>query len=270
MADDVIGRLLVRPGTTFRYAERDPKEDFGWEKDAAKDELTSVLADVDVLQARLAAEGKRALLVVLQAVDAAGKDGVIRDVFGPLNSAGVRVNGFKAPAGKELEHDYLWRVHAVTPGRGEIAIWNRSHYEDVLVVRVRNLVPPNRWRRRYAHIRHFEELLVDEGTTIVKFNLHVSNEEQRERLQARIDDPEKRWKFRMNDLEDRKLWGDFAKAYEVAMSETSTAQAPWYVIPADRKWVRNLAIAKVVRETLRAMKPKLPPDDPSIYGVKVV
>jgi PPK2 family polyphosphate:nucleotide phosphotransferase len=268
-AKAVLEKMIVEPDSTLRYDRRDPDEHFGWERDDVAAELARVVADIDELQHKLAAEARQSLLVVLQAMDAGGKDGTIRSVFGPLNAAGVRVTAFKAPVGDELEHDYLWRIHAATPERGEIAVWNRSHYEDVLVVRVRDLVPEKRWKRRYRHIREFERLLTDEGTHIVKINLHISNEEQRERLQERIDDPHKRWKFRMGDLDDRKLWPAYMEAYEAAISETSTADAPWYVVPANHKWSRDLAAAYIVRDVLERMDPELPPDDPAIEGTIV-
>lgn len=269
MADKVLARLAVRPGSTFSFKRRKPDETYGWDKDAAKAELIEVLGKIDVLQQRLSAEGSRSLLVVLQAIDAAGKDGTIRSVFGPLNASDVRVANFRAPSENELAHDFLWRVHAVVPGDGEIAVWNRSHYEDVLIVRVKNLVPEERWRNRYRQIRDFERMLAEEGTRIVKINLHISNGVQRTRLQDRIDDPNKRWKFRAGDLEDRKLWPEFMRAYEVAINETSTEYAPWFVVPSERKWVRNLAVARIVHHTLAEMNPQLPPDDPATLGVVV-
>ena len=262
--------MLVRPGSNFSFKGRDPDESFGWNKDGAKKELARLVAEIDVLQLKLVAENKHSLLVVLQAIDAAGKDGTIRDVFGPLNAAGVHVSSFKAPAGEELEHDFLWRVHAQVPRRGEIGVWNRSHYEDVLIVRVKNIVSRERWEKRYRHICEFERLLADEGTHIVKINLFISKDEQRARLQERIDDPNKRWKFRAGDLEDRKLWPQLMKAYEVAFRETSTECAPWYVVPANRKWVRDLAVATIVHDALTTIDPQLPPDDPTIVGTVVV
>jgi len=267
--DKALSQMLVRPGSNFSFKRRDPDQTFGWDKDEAKQKLAELVAEIDVLQLKLVAENKQSLLVVLQAIDAAGKDGTIRDVFGPLNAAGVHVTSFKAPAGDELEHDFMWRVHAEAPRRGEIGVWNRSHYEDVLVVRVKNLVPRERWEKRYRHIREFERLLVDEGTHIVKINLHISKDEQRERLQARVDDPNKRWKFRSGDLEDRKLWSHFMKAYEVAFNETSTESAPWFVVPANRKWVRDLAVARIVHGALTTMNPQLPADDPAVVGTVV-
>jgi len=269
MAHTSISRLLVKPGSIVSLKRRSYDDALGWEKEAAKAELATVVAEIDALQVKLAAERRHSLLVVLQTMDAGGKDSTIRNVFGPLNALGVRVNGFKAPAGAEVDHDYLWRVHAVTPGKGEIAVWNRSHYEDVLVVRVKGFAPQEVWEKRYRHIREFERMLSDEGTTIVKIHLQISNEEQRIRLQERVDDPTKRWKFRVGDLEDRKLWPDFMKAYEAAFTETSTDHAPWWVVPADRKWVRNLAVARIVLDALQAMDPHLPPDDPEIAGLVV-
>jgi PPK2 family polyphosphate:nucleotide phosphotransferase len=269
MADKVISRIVVQPGSRFSMKRRDPDETFGWDKDTAKSELADLHPQIVELQQRLAAEHRHSLLIVLQAMDACGKDGTIRAVFGALNPAGVKVASFKAPAGHELDHDYLWRVHAVTPARGEIGVWNRSHYEDVLVVRVRKLVPREQLERRYRHIREFERLLVDEGTRIVKINLNVSFEEQRLRLQDRIDDASERWKFRVGDLDDRKLWPEYMKAYEVAINETTTDDAPWYVVPGNRKWVRNLAVARILLHELKALDPRLPPDDPAIAGLIV-
>ena len=261
---------MVKPGSVFSLKRRVSDDTLGWEKESAKEEFAEVVAQIDALQVKLAAEHRRSLLVVLQTMDAGGKDSTIRNVFGPLNAIGVRVHGFKAPAGDELDHDYLWRVHAATPGKGEIAVWNRSHYEDVLVVRVKGFAPKEVWEKRYRHIREFERMLADEGTTIVKIHLQISNEEQRIRLQERIDDPAKRWKFRLGDLDDRVLWPDFMRAYEVAFNETSTDYAPWWVVPADRKWVRNLAVARIVLDALQEIDPQLPPDDPEIAGLTVV
>jgi PPK2 family polyphosphate:nucleotide phosphotransferase len=267
--DKFLSRLVVRPDSNFSFNKLKPDETFGWDKESAEEELANLLLEIDVLQQRLSAEGKHGLLVVLQAIDAAGKDGTVRSVFGPLNASDVRVSNFKAPSGAELAHDYLWRVHAQAPARGEIAVWNRSHYEDVLVVRVKDLVPEERWRQRYRHIREFERMLTDEGTSIVKINLHISNAEQRKRLQARIDDPNKRWKFRLGDLEDRKMWPKFMKAYEAAINETSTEHAPWYVVPAEHKWARNLVVARILHHALRTIDPHLPPDDPAMIGIIV-
>jgi PPK2 family polyphosphate:nucleotide phosphotransferase len=207
---------------------------------------------------------------VVQAMDAAGKDGTIRNVLTGLNPAGIRVESFKAPAGPEAQHDYLWRVHQVCPRDGEIVVFNRSHYEDVLVVRVKSFVPEPVWKRRYEHIRNFEQLLTDEGTTVVKVFLHVSKDEQARRFQERLDDPEKRWKFRVGDLDDRALWPQFQEAYQDAIRETSTKDAPWFVVPADSNSKRNMAVGEILRITLERLDPKIPEPEEGLDGVKVV
>ena len=264
-----IESLRVHPGKPVTLTHHDPGATLGWDKEAAKAELVDVKARIDVLQRRLYAEEKRSLLLVLQAMDAAGKDGTIRNILAGLNPAGIEVSSFRVPGGPETQHDYLWRVHAVTPAKGMIGIFNRSHYEDVLVVRVKEFVPKSVWSKRYGHIKAFEDLLTDEGTTVVKCFLNVSEDEQRKRLQERVDDPEKRWKFRMGDLDDRKLWPEFQKAYKEALARTSTDAAPWYIVPADRNWVRNLAVAKILLHHLEDMKPTLPPDEEGIAGLIV-
>ncbi len=205
------------------------------------------------MQHLLWADDRHKLLVVIQAMDTGGKDGAIRKVFEGVNPQGVWVANFKAPTKEELAHDYLWRVHEHTPGNGEITVFNRSHYEDVLVVRVLDLVPEEVWRRRYGHIRAFEQMLADEGTTIVKFYLHISKGEQAERLQARLDDPTKRWKFNAGDLEHRELWDAYQRAFEEAITETTTEAAPWYVVPANRKWYRDIVIAETLVSTLQSL-----------------
>jgi PPK2 family polyphosphate:nucleotide phosphotransferase len=262
--------LRVEPGSKPSLRSLDCADTLGWQKDEAKVELERVKARLDVLQYQLAGEEQRSVLLVLQAMDAAGKDGTIRSILSGLNPAGVDVETFKAPGGPETAHDYLWRVHAVVPARGRIGVFNRSHYEDVLVVRVKGFVPPKVWKRRFDHINAFEHMLVDEGTTVVKCFLHVSKDEQRRRLQERIDDPQKQWKFRAGDLDDRALWSKYQQAYEDAICRTSTAHAPWYVVPADRNWVRNLAVAKILLRTLEGMRPKFPPTDPAVVGHTVV
>ncbi len=270
MAKDPTTALKIEPGSRFALRHHDTDDTFGWDKVWAKAELERVKARIDLLQQRLFAEGRHSVLLVLQAMDAAGKDGTIRNILSGLNPAGVSVSGFKAPGGPEVEHDYLWRVHAVTPARGTIGIFNRSHYEDVLVVRVKEIVPKSVWSKRFGHINAFEQMLSDEGTTVVKCFLNVSKEQQRERLQERVDNPEKRWKFRAGDLDDRALWPDYQKAYEDAIRRTSTKYAPWYVVPADRNWVRNLAVARILLNTLEKMHPTLPPEEPGIEGTIVV
>lgn len=267
MNDKLLRTLRVRPGASVKIADHDPRETFGWDKEGAKSELAEVVERIDVLQQRLYAEGTRSLLMVIQAMDAAGKDGTIRNILSGLNPAGVSVASFKAPGGPEAQHDYLWRVHQVVPAKGMIGIFNRSHYEDVLVVRVRNFAPASVWRKRFGHINDFERMLGDEGTRVVKVFLNVSKDEQAQRFQERLDDPEKRWKFRAGDLDDRKLWPTFMQAFEDVLSKTSTARAPWYVVPADRNWVRNLAVAKILLATLADMDPKLPEPEAGLDGI---
>ena len=210
------------------------------------------------LQYRLYAEGKRSLLIVLQGIDAAGKDGTIRRVFSVFNPQGCPVTAFKVPSRVELAHDFLWRVHKAAPPRGAIGIFNRSHYEDVLVVRVHGLAPKSVWSRRFAQINRFEKHLVDNGTTILKFFLVISKDEQKRRFRARLDNPLKNWKFSREDVEKRKLWGDYLQAIEDAVNRCSTPHAPWFVIPADHKWFRNLVISQIVRDTLERLDPRVP------------
>ena len=218
-------------------------------------ELNERLAD---LQAMLYAQSKHKMLIVLQGMDTSGKDGTIKHVFRTINPVGVKVKDFKRPNEVELAHDYLWRVHEHTPRNGRIVIFNRSHYEDVLVVRVNNLVPKNVWERRYEHIRGFEQMLADEGTTIVKLFLHISKDEQRARLQERLDNPAKHWKFEHGDIAERAHWDAYTDAYEQAIAETSTKSAPWYVIPSDRKWYRNLVISQLLIDKLESLNMAYP------------
>jgi PPK2 family polyphosphate:nucleotide phosphotransferase len=263
--------LIERCRATDRVAlaDHDPRETFGWDKDDAKARFDDEIEAVSELQQRLFAADERAVLVVLQAMDAGGKGGTIRSVMNGLNPAGVDVNGFGVPSDEERAHDFLWRIHAHTPARGQIGIFDRSHYEDVLVVRVKQLVPETTWQRRFGHIVDFERMLTDEGTTVIKFFLHISNEEQRERLQDRADDPDERWKFRMGDLDDRALWDDYQHAFQEAIRRTSTDDAPWYVVPGDRKWVRNLVVAKVLRHHLEQIDPQYPPAGDDVAGLIV-
>jgi len=267
-----FNRYRIRPDSKVDLSEHDPddRSAFDLDKEAAHERVDRLHERLTELQEALYAEGRHRLLVVLQALDAGGKDGTIRSVFEGVNPQGVRVQCFKQPTVPELAHDFLWRVHAAVPAAGEIAIFNRSHYEDVLVVRVHQLVPEKRWRPRYEHIRAFERMLIDEGTTIRKFYLNISRKEQRERLQERIDDPKKRWKFTSRDLEERKLWKDYMVAYQEMLQETSTEQAPWYVVPADRNWYRNLVIAEILVATLEKMDIQLPRGEPKLHHIKVV
>jgi PPK2 family polyphosphate:nucleotide phosphotransferase len=227
-------------------------------KAESRGELARLRRRLSELQRVLWADGGNAFLFVLQAMDTGGKDGTIRKVLSGVNPQGVDVTGFGVPTELERSHDYLWRVHARTPAKGRIGVFNRSHYEDVLVVRVNELVPESQWSRRYAHIRAFEERLVDEGTTIRKVMLHISKDEQRARLESRLEDPTKNYKFNPNDLDARSRWDDYMAAYEDAMSLTSTEVAPWYVVPADRKWYRNLVVARILVETLESLDLRYP------------
>ena len=270
MAVDRIAALRVSNPKSFQLKRCDPGDTLGWHKAAATAELEHVKVKLDEMQQRLAAEATRSVLLVLQARDAAGKDGTIRTILSGLNPAGVQVTSFKVPGGRETAQDYLWRVHAACPGDGEIGVFNRSHYEDVLVVRVKGFAPPSVWSKRYRHINEFERLLDDEGTSVVKCFLNVSKAEQARRFQDRIDDPAKGWKFREGDLADRKLWGKYSEAYEDAIAKTSTSHAPWYVVPADHNWVRNLAVAKILLKTMKHLDPEFPEPDPAVKNAKVV
>jgi PPK2 family polyphosphate:nucleotide phosphotransferase len=227
-------------------------------KDAALAETERLARRIDELQDALYAEGRRALLVVLQGRDTAGKDGTIRKVFGPLEPLGLTVTSFKAPSPIELAHDYLWRVHQAVPVRGTIGVFNRSHYEDVLVVRVHALVPEAVWRARYDQIVQFERMLTENGVAILKFFLHISRKEQQERLLARLADPTKYWKFAAGDLAERERWDGYTEAYREALERTSTPEAPWYLVPADKKYLRDVLVAQVVADRLERMDPKYP------------
>ena len=257
---DLRDVLRVKPKTQLNLSDHDPDDRHGWEKEAAKLATSERLVELSALQDRLWAEAKHPVLVVLQGIDASGKDGAVRHVMAAFNPMGCEVSSFKVPTPEEASHDFLWRIHKRVPAKGVIGVFNRSHYEEVLVVRVHDLVPREVWSTRYARIVDFEEMLVDTGTTIVKFFLHISKDEQRQRLQDRYDNPKKRWKFSLGDLEERKLWDKYTEAYEDALSKTSTSDAPWYVIPANRNWVRDLAIASILTETLSALRPSYPPE----------
>ena len=253
-------RYRVRPGQRFRLADCDPEDNstFDGEREAAEAEFAALNDRLEALQELLHAEGRHRVLVVLQAMDTGGKDGVIRKVFEGVNPTGVRVASFKVPTAPEMARDYLWRAHQQVPANGELVIFNRSHYEDLLVVRVHELAPEKRWRRRFDHIQAWEQMLADEGTTIVKFFLHISKDEQRQRLQDRLDDPEKHWKFSLGDLKEREHWHDYQAAYEEVIDRTSTDSAPWYVIPANRKWYRDLVICRILVATLESLDMTFP------------
>jgi PPK2 family polyphosphate:nucleotide phosphotransferase len=251
--------LRIQPGSKIRLADVDPAETHGYTKAGSAAELQKGLDRLTDLQDRLWAEEKHPILIVLQGIDTAGKDGSIKHVMRAFNPMGCAVTSFKVPTTIEAAHDYLWRAHQRTPAKGEIAIFNRSHYEEVLVVRVHDLVPKTTWQRHYGEINAFERLLADSGTTIVKFFLHIDRDEQKARLQDRIDDPTKQWKFKLGDLAERKLWDDYLAAYEEALSRCSTDAAPWYLIPANRNWFRNLAVAEILADTIDDLKPTYPP-----------
>ena len=261
---------VVKPGSRPHLDAVDPAGTPGLKggRDTAHAAIEPDREALAELQGRLWAEAKRSLLVVLQGMDASGKDGTVRHVFSGVNPQGTRVTSFKEPSAEELAHDYLWRVHHAVPAAGEIGIFNRSHYEDVLAARVRQLVPEATWRARYAQIVAFEEMLTANGVRVVKCFLHISAGEQRKRLKARLDDPSKRWKFRTGDLADRKLWSAYMAAYEDALAQTSTAAAPWHLIPADHKWYRNWAISRILLDTLTEMDPKYP-QRPDLDGVTI-
>ncbi|HEY0007317.1 MAG TPA: polyphosphate kinase 2 family protein [Tepidisphaeraceae bacterium] len=264
---------LIRPGTKVKLSEIDPGDTGRFKKKTRKEaEAASAenLKAIHDIQEVLYAEGKHAVLVVLQAMDAGGKDGTIDYIFSGMNPQGCEVSSFKVPSSLEKLHDFLWRHHAEVPAKGMIGIFNRSHYEAVLVERVRKFAPEAVWKKRFNHINCFEQLLADEGTTIIKFFLHISREEQAERMRARLDDPTKNWKFNPGDLEERKLWDDYQAAYEDVLSKCSTEAAPWYVIPADKKWYRNYAISEVLRHTLEALKPKFPPPLADLEQYRVI
>ena len=250
--------LRVRAGA-LRLSDRDPGATPGAKnKRAALERIASNVARIDALQYRLHAENRQSLLIVLQGMDAAGKDGVVRHVMAAFNPQGCRVVSFKAPSSEELAHDFLWRIHHAAPARGEVVIFNRSHYEDVLVVRVHGLVPKAEWRARYGLINEFEQSLAEHGTRVLKFFLHIDRDEQRDRLLERLEDPEKNWKFNAGDLDERTRWDDYQVAYEEALNRCSTRRAPWFVIPSNRKWFRDLAISQLVADTLEDMKPATP------------
>lgn len=260
MSDIKWQRYVVQPDQEVNLADWDPSSTDAWQsgKVAGEERMLILNNEFEVLQELLFAQGKHKVLIVLQGMDTSGKDGVIRHVFEGVNPQGVRVATFKVPTAPELAHDYLWRVHQQVPMQGEMVIFNRSHYEDVLVVRVHNLVPPEKWQKRYEQINNFEKLLVEEGTTILKFFLHINLEEQRERLLARLDEPTKQWKFNPGDLKERRLWNEYQAAYEAVLSKTSQTHAPWIIVPANRKWYRDLIISAVLVETLQKLKMEYP------------
>ncbi len=260
----------VKPGKSVRLKDFDPADTAGHVKEKALLKIEKNVEKLFKQQEILYAENKRSLLIILQGMDAAGKDGVIRHVMRGLNPQGCDVTPFKAPSTEEMDHDFLWRIHKAVPSKGDIGIFNRSHYEDVLVVKVRKLVSKDIIKERYKQINHFEKMLTQNGMTILKFFLHISADEQKERLQARLKDPRKNWKFNERDLEERKLWDDYMEAYVEAFKHCSTDWAPWYLIPADKKWFRNLAVSEIIDETLEKMDLRLPPPLTNINKIKIV
>ncbi|HEY2139491.1 MAG TPA: polyphosphate kinase 2 family protein [Chthoniobacterales bacterium] len=250
--------IKAPPGDKIRLSKIDPDATGGLTKDEACARFEKLRDEINPLQEKLFAEHKSSLLILVQAMDTGGKDGAVKALCSGLDPVGVEITSFKEPTQVELDHDFLWRAHKATPRKGMIAIWNRSHYEDVLIARVHKLVPKKVWKARYGQINAFEKILTENGTTIVKFMLHISKDEQKKRLQARLDNPEKRWKFAEGDLKERGFWCDYQEAYEDAINCCSTKYAPWHVVPANHKWARDLAIAEVVLRTLKKIKPRYP------------
>jgi PPK2 family polyphosphate:nucleotide phosphotransferase len=263
-------RYRIEPGGMVSLAAIDPHETehYRKKKEVAR-ELERQRRRIQGLQARLYAENERGLLIVLQAMDTGGKDGTIKHVFSGVNPQGCRVSSFKKPSVEESNHDFLWRYHKSAPARGRIGIFNRSHYEDVLVVRVKGLVPEEVWRERYRQINDFERNLSNDGISVLKFFLHISRDEQKRRLQSRLDDPDKRWKFSSADIKERAFWDDYQSAFEDALTNCSTQHAPWYVVPANKKWYRNLVVARTIADTLAAIDPQFPPAEKGLERVKI-
>jgi len=265
-----IKKYRVQPGSKVSLSEHDPADTGGLKKKEAREMVRALKKELNALQQLLYATGKYALLVVLQGMDTSGKDGVIKHVMDAFNPQGCQVTSFKVPTPEELAHDFLWRVHKAVPRKGIVGIFNRSHYEDVLVVRVEQLVPRHVWYERYELINQFEKLLSENGVVIVKFFLHLSKDEQRKRLQDRLEDPTEHWKFHLSDLKAREKWDEYMAAYEDALSKCSTDYAPWYIVPADKKWYRNLVVSKVLKETLESLKLEWPPLEPGAEGLEIV
>jgi PPK2 family polyphosphate:nucleotide phosphotransferase len=262
--------LTPPPHSKVQLADFDASHVAGdWTKQTAKQEARENSEKINELAYRLYAENRRAVLLVLQGMDTSGKDGTIRHVLAGVNPQSFQITSFKQPTAEDLAHDFLWRIHKAAPRRGQIGVFNRSHYEDVLVVRVRQLVPDQVWRERYDRINEFEQLLVEAGVAIVKCYLHISKDEQRERLEARLDNANKRWKFSLGDLAERKRWDDYQRAYEDALTKCNTKHAPWHIVPANRNWNRNLVISSLLRSTLETMDPQFPQPEAELDGVQV-
>jgi PPK2 family polyphosphate:nucleotide phosphotransferase len=262
-------KFAPKPGKKISLKDYDPDFHGDFDKETAIAETDQLQEKMQDLQSKLYAEGNQSLLVVLQAMDTGGKDGAIKKVFEGINPQGVYVSAFKTPTLLEMAHDFLWRIHSQVPPKGYIGIFNRSHYEDVLVVRVNNLVPKKVWEKRYDHINHFEQLLADNGTRILKFFLHISKDEQKKRLQSRLDNPDKNWKFSAGDLPVREQWSAYMQAYEAALTRCNTEYAPWYIVPANRKWYRDWFITRTIVETLEDMKPAYPPPEEGLDKIVI-
>lgn len=254
----LIEQLIVKPGKKVKLRDEQARDDHGWEKEEAVDAFQENRKRLGELQYKLYADGRFGVLVVLQATDGGGKDSTVRDVFTSMNPQGCVVTSFKAPTAQELKHDYLWRVHQNVPEKGVVGVFNRSHYEDVLVVRVENLAPEATWKQRYDHINNFERMLTDCDIRVVKFFLQISKDEQKQRMEERLTDPAKQWKFNSDDLVKRKHWDAYQEAFEAMLARCSTDHAPWYVIPADRKWFRNLAVSEILLKELSALPLRFP------------
>jgi len=266
----MMDKIVVEPGTKARLDHREAVDTLGLGDKLSGQVRSEMLATtLGELHNRLWAEAKRSVVLVLQGMDASGKDGTIRRVLSGLNPQGCTVTNFKVPTDLQLAHDYLWRVHNHAPARGLLGVWNRSHYEDVVAARMLSLIDDEHCAKRYRHIREFEQMLHDEGTSVVKVFLHISKEEQRRRLQARIDDPTKNWKFQKSDIEARRQWDQYQERYEEAITESSTECAPWYVVPSDRKWVRDVAVAELLIRVLEELDPQIPDPEPGLEGIVI-
>lgn len=262
-------KLIVEPGSKVKLAKTDPAFHGPHEShEAAQADLQAQVERLTRLQYLLYAEKKHSVLIVLQGIDAAGKDGTCWHVVSAMNPQGTTVTGFKQPSEEERAHDFLWRIHQHTPGLGQVAVFNRSHYEDVLVVRVHDLVPKEVWSKRYSLINDFEAMLADQGTTIIKLFLYISPEEQLERFKQRLDDPARQWKISDSDYKERAFWDKYIDAYEDMLEKCSTAHAPWYVIPSNHKWFRNLAISEIVADTLDDLKMKMPKPSVDLKAIR--
>ena len=257
-----LERYWVKPGAKVDFGKFESGEKTlfqGGGKEEIEPQFDELQFQLQNLQKKLYAQNKHRVLVVMQAMDTGGKDGCIKHVFSRIDPQGIHVRSFKKPTGEELAHDFLWRVHSKVPTRGELVIFNRSHYEDIIAVRVKQIFPDEVWKRRQRHVIEFERMLAEEGTTIVKIFLHISKDEQKRRLESRLENPSKHWKINPDDLKDRARWDDFMTAYEEVIGKTSTEFAPWYVVPADRKWYRNLCVARIMLDTLKGLNMEFPP-----------